>query len=188
MLLDQFVPNFQFREVHSIMINATASRVLSSVKSLRPADVPVVGVLMALRSIPAFLFEGKRYAPNRSDQPLIHQIVGSGFLILGEEPDSELALGTIGQFWKPTGNLCRDIATPSQFQDFQENGWAKAGWNFLVERTQSKTRLTTETRIVALGTGAKRKFGFYWLIIRGGSGLIRRAILRAIKRKAEGSE
>ncbi len=188
MLLDSFVPDFQFREVHAIVIDAPPSRILAVVKSLRPSDVPLVGVLMALRSVPAFLFEGKRYAPNNSDEPLIHQIVGSGFLILGEEPDRELTLGTIGQFWKPAGNLCRDIATPSQFQNFQEKGWAKAGWNFLVERTQNKTRLTTETRIIALGAGAKRKFGFYWLIIRGGSGLIRRAILRAIKRKAEGDE
>jgi hypothetical protein len=188
MLLDQFIPNFQFRQVHSIMINASASRVISSVKSLRPADVPLVGALMALRSVPALLFEGKRYAPNSGEQPLIHQIIGSGFLILGEEPDRELALGTIGQFWKPAGNLCRDIATPNQFQDFQEKGWAKAGWNFFVERTGNKTRLTTETRIVAFGTGAKRKFGFYWLIIRGGSGLIRRTILSAIKRNAEADE
>jgi hypothetical protein len=188
MLLDQFIPDFQFREVHSILINASASRVLSCVKSLRPSDVPAVGLLMGLRSIPAFLSTGKRYDPNRSDQPLLHQIVGSGFLILGEEPNRELALGTIGQFWKPAGNLCMDIATPKQYQDFQEDGWAKAGWNFLVESTQNKTRLTTETRILALSKEAKTKFGFYWLVIRGGSGFIRRAVLKAVKRKAEGDE
>ena len=186
MLLDRFVPDFQFREIHTIMIDAPPHEVLASVKSLRPTDVPLVGFLMAFRSVPALLFEGKRYAPRSTDEPLIGQIVGSGFLILGEEHDREIVLGTIGRFWKPAGNLCRDITAAEQFLAFHEEGWAKAGWNFLVESVGNKTRLVTETRILALGNSAAKKFKLYWWTIRGGSGLIRRAILKAIKRKAEG--
>ena len=185
MLLDRFVPDFQFREVHAMTIRASPSKVLESARSIRPGDVPLVRFLMALRSIPAVLFEGERYNPGKADAPLLDQIVGSGFLVLGEEPGKELVLGTIGQFWRPTGNICRDILTPNQFISFQEEGWAKAGWNFFVEEDGVTSRLVTETRIHVLGASATRKFGLYWRTIRGGSGLIRRTILKAIKRKAE---
>lgn len=185
MLLDQFVPNFQFRETHTITIKASSSKVLESARSIRPGDVPLVGFLMALRSIPAVLFKGERYTPGRPDVPFLDQIVGTGFFVLGEEPGRELVLGTIGQFWRPTGNLCRDILTPDQFLNFREEGWAKAGWNFFVEETGTTSRLVTETRIYTLGASATCKFGFYWRTIRGGSGLLRRAILKAIKRRAE---
>ena len=47
------------------------------------------------------------------------------------------------------------------------------------------TALHTETRVLATGRRARRAFGAYWLVIRGGSGLIRREMLRAVARRAE---
>ena len=47
------------------------------------------------------------------------------------------------------------------------------------------TLLSTETRAAANDAGARRRFAIYWAVIRAGSGLIRRDILRAIARNAE---
>lgn len=186
MLLDQFVPKYQFREIHAITIRASAPKVLESARSIRPSDVPLVGFLMGLRSIPAALRGGECYKPGKNDAPFLDQVVGeTGFLVLGEEPGKEFVLGIVGQFWKLTGNINHMILSPDQFLLFQEDGWAKAGWNFLVEQEGMTTHLVTETRIHVQGTWAKRRFWFYWLMIRPGSGLLRRTMLKAIKRKAE---
>ncbi len=47
-----------------------------------------------------------------------------------------------------------------------------------------RTRVATETRIRALGPSARRWFRLYWLIIRPFSGLLRRAMLNGIEKRA----
>jgi hypothetical protein len=64
-------------------------------------------------------------------------------------------------------------------------GHALAGWSFtVVPRADGTTELRTETR-VRCAPDARIKFRAYWLLVRPGSGLIRRAMLRAIRRAAE---
>jgi hypothetical protein len=50
---------------------------------------------------------------------------------------------------------------------------------------RGRTRLSTETRIAATDARARRRFAAYWLVVRPGSGLIRRLWLRAVKKRAE---
>ena len=45
------------------------------------------------------------------------------------------------------------------------------------------TRITTETRVLATDAVSRRAFARYWVPVRAGSGLIRRAVLRAIARR-----
>ncbi len=45
--------------------------------------------------------------------------------------------------------------------------------------------LTTETRVFATDSRARRRFAVYWRVIYPGSALIRRSWLDAIKRRAE---
>jgi hypothetical protein len=53
------------------------------------------------------------------------------------------------------------------------------------DRLLAATLLETETRVLATGPRAKRAFAAYWLVVRPGSGLIRRELLRAVARRAE---
>jgi hypothetical protein len=46
------------------------------------------------------------------------------------------------------------------------------------------TRVSTETRITATDTTTRVRFGLYWTLIRAGSGLIRRDLLRTVARRA----
>jgi hypothetical protein len=105
-----------------------------------------------------------------------------GFVRLGERPGEELVVGAIGRFWSPTGN--RPLPTPD-FAGFSEPGYAKAAMNFTVTRDGDGSRITTETRVAGTDAAASRKFRRYWLLIRLGSGAIRRSWLKAIRRRLE---
>jgi len=60
--------------------------------------------------------------------------------------------------------------------------------DFRVEpQSDSSTRLTTTTGVLAAGAGARRRFGLYWSFIYPGSALIRRGWLAAIRQRAEGT-
>ena len=41
MLLDDFLPTFDFNEVHTIQVNAPSSRVFSALKALTPSESAV---------------------------------------------------------------------------------------------------------------------------------------------------
>ena len=107
-------------------------------------------------------------------------MVGIGFVQLGERLAEELVVGAIGRFWSLTGNRPRPT---DDFSAFSEPGYAKAAMNFTVRPEGAGSRITTETRVVGTDADAKRKFRRYWLVIRLGSGAIRRSWLKAIRRR-----
>jgi hypothetical protein len=108
-----------------------------------------------------------------------------GFTRLDEEPGREIAFGLAGRFWRPNGDL-RRIPNRAAFEAFAEEGCVKAAWNLAVlDEHDGGCTVATETRIVCLGSSARRRFGIYWFFIRPFSGAIRRSLLRAVKRRAE---
>jgi hypothetical protein len=79
------------------------------------------------------------------------------------------------------------VAALADFVAFDEPGWVKVAMDLRVEPERGGTRILTETRVLATDAVARRSFGAYWLLIRAGSGLIRRDLLRGIARRAEAS-
>ena len=105
--------------------------------------------------------------------------------MLAERPD-ELVVGGVGRFWQASGNIRRVEA--ADFAGFAEPGYAKTAFNLHALRApEGGTLLTTETRIQATDDHARRSFRRYWRVIHPGSAAIRRAWLRAIRRRAEQS-
>ena len=108
---------------------------------------------------------------------------GSGFVPLGERPGREVAFGLVGRFWTPSGG--RVSITPGEFGGFAWPGHARVVWTFSVEDAGAgATRLVTETRVACVDAASRRRFRLYWLCVRPFSGLIRRAMLRAVAREA----
>ena len=69
--------------------------------------------------------------------------------------------------------------------DLESAATARAAWNFFVDPiSPTRSVLRTETRILCSDAASRRRFGFYWKIIRPGSGIIRHAILAAVKDEA----
>ena len=186
MLLDDFLPTFDFNEVHTIEVSASPSRIFAALKSLTPSEISLLRLLFAIRSLPARL-AGKAERNIENSRPLLQQLLGNGFLLLAESPNQELVLGTIGQFWKLTGNVSARIVEASEFLIFHHPDYAKVAMNSSLEEMPEakRIRVRTETRIFVPELATRKKFARYWRIIYPGSALIRRMWLRAIKRRAE---
>ena len=185
MLLDDFLPNYQFNEVHSIRVHAPIQRVYAAFKSLTPGELsPLVGIMFAIRALPG-LITGKRDQGFNDRRPFLEQMTEGGFFILAEKAPQEIVFGLVGQFWVFTGAVNVKISSPEEFINFDNPEYAKTAANFLlVEEPNGYVRVTTETRVYVPGPAARRKFAFYWHVISMGSGLIRTFWLQAIKRRA----
>jgi hypothetical protein len=96
---------------------------------------------------------------------------------MAETPERELVLGSSGRFWELH-------ARPHPQPD---PGGAVAAMDFRLEDTQGGILLTTETRVAVQDRAARRRFAIYWVVIQIGSGLIRRDLLQAVRRRAERS-
>jgi hypothetical protein len=170
-LIDGFLPDYEFTERHSTLVRATPDAIEPHVRALDLSGSRVVRLLLRLRGMSggAIGLEGLERA---------------GFRILGEAPGREIVLGLIGRFWTPSGALCR--FEPVDFVAFDEPGWAKAVWNFSLEaQSDGRTLLATETRVHCTDPKSRRRFRAYWTVVRPFSGLIRRIALREIKGRAE---
>ena len=185
MLLQDFLVDHDFSEVHSITVQAPAEYVFRSIMEITPASIPLFHALFVIRNLPALLF-GKAEQSFVGGRPILQQMLSTGFVSLAEETDRELVVGTVGQFWRITGGPLK-LADAQEFLAFDRPDYVKAAMNFSVQEDQGcgSTTLRTETRVRIPHPGARRKFAGYWVMIRWGSGLIRRMWLRAIRRRAE---
>ena len=180
MLIDEFLPDYDVVEHHAVDVDAPVDQAYQAVKELDLARSPIVLALLFARGLP-HLFTGA-VKPKRTLG--LDDLVESGFVVLGEEPDRELVLGVVGKFWRPTSGVHRIEA--GEFAGFDTPGFAKAAWNFVVsERVGSGSTVVTETRVACTDDDARRRFSRYWWLIGPFSALIRRIMLGEIKRDAE---
>jgi hypothetical protein len=179
-LIDQFLPEYDVGEHHEVVVDATPDRAYRAVKEVDLARSPVVLALLAARGLP-HLFTGA-VKPKRQLQ--LDDILESGFVVLAEEPGRELVLGIVGKFWQLSSGVHR--VEPDEFIAFDDPGYSKAVWNFVVtDRSAGGATVATETRVVSTDADARRNFGRYWWLIGRFSALIRRIVLGQIKREAE---
>jgi hypothetical protein len=107
-----------------------------------------------------------------------------GFVVLDEDPGTEIVLGLVGRFWQAKGSL-RQVEA-SDFAEFSEPGYGKAVMNFLVQPAgPGRSTITTETRVLATDPDSLRSFRRYWTLIGPFSGLTRRRMLSLIRQQAE---
>lgn len=169
MLIDDFMPRFDFSETHDIQIGATAENVLHALNEVDLCESTIIRWLVRLRGI---------WTPKMT----LHELRESHFVVLGESKE-EFLLGLVGRFWTLTGNLQK--ISSDNFRKFNEKGFAKAVWNFGLSEARGEVNLTTETRIMCTDAESRKSFGLYWTFIQPFSGLIRKELLRLVKEKAE---
>ena len=175
MLIDEFLPAFDFSERHETRVRASRERVFAALETAELTDSWIIWSLFALRGLGW---------SQPSKKLTLREMTGSGFAILGETRNEEILLGLAGKFWTLTGNLQKIDA--GNFKEFEEQGFAKAVWNFsLHESGDAETVLKTETRIRCLDESSRQSFALYWTVVKPFSGLIREEMLRIIKVKAE---
>jgi hypothetical protein len=148
--------------------------------------------LYALRALPTIVAAPRETwrrvrVELRPHRITLDDMLAEGFTLLGERPDKELMLGTVGRFWRTRGEL--RATSPARFREPPSPGTAKAGWNFAVDRRPGgDTELRTETRVLCADVATRRRFRAYWLLIRPFSSLIRREMLAAVRSAAASNQ
>ena len=177
-LMDEFLPECDFRAAYEVSINAPAAVVYQKLLGTDFNAAWIVRFLLTLRT-------GKRVPRRRASGGLRQKFQGSGFVILAEAPGEELVIGVAGKFWRPDGGRCLNLKA-GDFVRFSRPGCAKVAMNFrLRPESPHRTVLSTETRIQCCDRAAWWKFRLYWTPVGPFSGVIRMAILKRVKEEAE---
>jgi hypothetical protein len=174
-----------FAMTHRMQVSGTPDEIYRALSELRVADLPLAGILFAIRRAPALLL-GKTPVTVAKEKRWIDNFVDEGFVVLHERPPRELVLGVVGRFWELTSGVVK-VGTAEAFHAFARPGFAKAVLVWRIEEAgPGRSEVVTETQIRALDGFSRLRFGLYWTLIRLGSGLIRREMLAQVKRRVEG--
>ena len=173
MLIDEFLPTYDFSERHETRIRASAKKVYAAIDSTDFNESWLIWSLLVLRGL----------GFGNASKKLTLREGFDDFAVLSEKPNEEILLGLAGKFWTLTGSLQKVNA--GNFKAFNKAGFAKAVWNFSVHEKNGETILKTETRVRCLDEDSRQSFALYWTVVKPFSGLIREEMLRLIKEKAE---
>ena len=174
--LDEILPRFDVSKTHRLPVAAPAGRTFEALERYDLRESGFTRLLLALR--------GYGRLARRPEHPtgLAASLATAGFVPLGGRTGRELVFGLVGKFWTPRGGI--RALSPEEFLAFAEEGYAKVAWNVSVEAAESGSLLTTETRVLCFGRGARWRFAVYWRTIERFSGAIRMAMLRGIRGRA----
>ena len=190
-LIDDFAPQWQFREIHRIGVLAPPEVALRAIREVTAREIRLFRLLTWVRRLGIPGRESILHPP--PDQPIIDVALRTGFLLLASSPPDPLSAsrrgGTFGEIVLGSTVVMPHGAAPptnpDEFLALRSPGWAKAVTNFRVDHTLALCVVSTETRVWTSDPRTQRNFALYWWTIRLGSGLIRRMWLRAIRRRAE---
>jgi hypothetical protein len=200
-LLDRWMPEYDEKARYSIRIAAPPARVYEALLAADFRRLGLVRALMGIRLIPSLLrapaatWRGMRRRRRPAPRPTarmpsssrgsLTDLTRSGFVLLEEAPPREIVLGITGRFWKPAAEIV--AVPPERFREALPAGLAQAAWNFEIAESPCGSALMTETRVRCADAATRRRFRLYWRLVAPGSGLIRRAILREVRREALGA-
>ena len=196
MLVDELLPIFDVSDELAVVVEATSDRTWDALMNADLIDVgrrrPLVGALGALRALPEIathLLHGER-PPAAPARLTLHDTTelpmsGGGWILLGERPGRELALGLVGKFWRPVIQYA-DV-TAGDFTAFAEPGWAKTVYALSVTRLDDeRTLLRAVMRTVATDDQARRWFRRYWTFgVGSGAHMLVHGLLDVVREDAE---
>jgi hypothetical protein len=181
--IDEFMPEFHFREHHTIVISAPPARVYDAVKSVPADEIALFNLFTSIRRFGRAGPESILNAPEQ--QPLLDVATRTGFLLLLDRPPSDVVLGAVVVAPPGTRGPGRKL-TGADFMALTQPGFGKATMNFRIDDLgNGTTRVETETRVLATDRVALQRFTPYWRTIFPGSWILRATWLRAIKMRAE---
>ena len=187
LLIDQFLPRYDFAVVHADVLRAPPARCYGAASELDLFQAPLVRTLLGIRALPQRVVGTLRgraktatlQASRRTFR--FKDMVGLGWILLGETPGVEMVLGQVSRPWKAVADSTDAPTTPEQFTSFDEPGFAKIAASLRVDPYGNDSSiLTLETRVALTDEESRRRFRRYWLLIGPFSSLIRRMALRLL--------
>ena len=184
-LLDQVLPNYDFRGSVSTVIQAPPAAILRAVREVTLAEMPLAYALGTLRYLPGLVTGRTRRRPDAATRPFFESLASP---LLAEDPDRELVVGTIGKLHDLLDQQFVPLDSPAAFQRFDQPDYEKFIQSLRINGGDDAHGYTllAEHRTQVLGSSARWKFALYWYLLVGWSGnLLLRMLLDAVKRRAE---
>jgi hypothetical protein len=195
-LIDEWLPAY---DVSDSVATAVAADASTTWKALLKTDLievgrrkPLIGALGAVRMLPelaAQLLHGERPAGPPDHMTLLEMADApageGGWVLLGERPGEELALGLVGRFWRP---VIEYAAVPAEeFAAFDEPGWAKTVYALSVRPLGGGESLLEGTmRTATTDEHARRWFNRYWTLgVGSGAHVLVQGLLEVARAEAE---
>lgn len=191
-ILNEVLPEWDFGERHRTRVAASPQRTMQALKEVTPGNLaPIFQLLFEIRRIPNRLIRMETEGFDM-DVPLMHQFLTEGpvrFVMLGCT-DNELCFGStvssnIIEVWNSESQKPRNIASKEEYALFHDSASLKVAAHFTVSTDGRHTVLEAETRVRAMDPKVVVKFAPYWYAIRIGGGIVRRALLEGVRKKAE---
>lgn len=180
-VFDNTMPQYQFFERHSARIQARPEQVMQAIRQSTFVDMKSLGALLRIRAA------GLR-TPSQGagllapDKRILDAFSASGYVSGGNSHEIVMCGGP-----NVRAKRSLEVRTLQECADYQQPGAIKVAFGFNVEDTGGGwSKVTAETRVLALDDATRRGMSRYWRLIVPGSGLLRRQWLDGIKRRAEG--
>jgi hypothetical protein len=195
-LADEFLPVFDISDEVAVVTAADRSRAWDALMDADLIEVgrrrPLVGLLGAVRVLPDLvwnLLHGERpaAAPERltlRDTTTL-PMSGGGWVLLGERPPEEIALGLVGKFWRPVIEFA-DVDAVA-FKEYNEPGFAKTVYALGTRPLDGdRTLLWAMMRTATTDEAARAWFRRYWTVgVGAGAHVLAHGLLDLVRERAE---
>jgi hypothetical protein len=196
MLIDELLPIYDVSDAVATVVTSDVSTTWDELLQVDLLDVgrqrPLVAALGALRMLPEMVThllhgEAPAHGPKRlrlRDTPTLPHDQG-GWILLGERPHDEIALGLVGKFWRPVIDYAK--VSPDGFRSFNEPGYAKTIYSLSVRAIDDRrTLLAGVMRTATTDEHARRWFRRYWTFgVGSGAHILVQGLLDVTREMAE---
>ena len=93
-LIDRWLPEWQFGEYHERRVRASPRQVFAAIRAVRSSDIFLFRTLTFIRN-PSRRGQGEHILNPPAEKPILDVALAGGFVLLGEDADQELLLGTV---------------------------------------------------------------------------------------------
>jgi hypothetical protein len=177
--LDPFLPAFDARERHAVIVRAPAALVYETARRFDMQSLPLVRMIFRLRE----RFMGSTPVV-RPPWGFFDEMRGLGWGVLEERPGERFVAGATCQPW--LADVRFTGLAPDQFGAWAAPGQVKIAWTVETRALgPALTELATETRALATDPESRARFLRYWRWARFGILPIRWLLLPAIRDRAE---
>jgi hypothetical protein len=193
---DEFLPVYDVSDAVATVVEADLATTWDALMQVDLIEVgrarPLVALLGALRALPdvvAHLLHGETpYAPKqlRLKDTVNLPADQGGWVLLGERPREEIALGLIGKFWRPVITYVK-TNSPEEFRGFAEPGYAKTIYSLSVRPIdRHRTLLSGLMRTATTDDQARQWFRRYWTLgVGSGAHVLVQGVLDLTREMAE---
>lgn len=199
MLVDDFLPVYDVSDAVAAVVDADVATTWDALMEVDLMEVgrrrPLVAALGALRMLPevvANLLHGE--LPHGPTHLRIREMTDiapdrGGWVLLGERPRDEIALGLVGRFWRPVIAYAT-VRTADEFRAFTQPGFARTIYSLSVRPIpDGRTLLSGIMRTATTDAEARRWFRRYWALgVGSGAHVLVNGVLDVTREMAEGHD